>query len=215
MKERKEKRYHKHYRAIRYKKRMEKEQRKSVQSARNNGKKNKRKNIKKENVLQDRNTGRSNTKSMKLTFSRVIPFVIAVAWLGVLVFLSSQNGESTAATSLPMAEWLQQYIFTSMDVGTVHMMIRRDAHFIVFFIESLLFLTAVYNVWGKLWRSVGTATVLCVSLAYIDEAHKVLIPGRHCQWNEAGMNAIGALLGIGIFLIIYFVVWGVKKVIRH
>ena len=190
---------------------MEKEQRKAVQSARNNGKKN----IKKENVLHDRNTGRSNTKLMKLTFSRVIPFLIALVWLGVLVFLSSQNGESTAATSLPMAEWLQQHIFTTMDVGTVHMMIRRDAHFIVFFVESLLFLTAVYNVWGKLWRSVATATVLCVSLAYIDEAHKVFIPGRHCQWNEAGMNATGALLGIGVFLIIYFVVWGISKLIRH
>ena len=136
MKERKKKRYHKHYRAIKYKKRMEKEQRKSAQSARNNGKKNKRKNIKNENVLQDRNTGRANTKLMKLTFSRVIPFVIAAVWLGVLVFLSSQNGESTAATSLPMAEWLQQHIFTTMDVGAVHMMIRRDAHFIVFFIEK-------------------------------------------------------------------------------
>lgn len=187
MKERVKKRQHKHHRAIQYKKRMEKEQRKSARFARKNG----------ENEYR--------------IARKMIPFLIALVWLGVLVFLSSQNGESTAATSLPMAEWLQQHIFTTMDVGSVHMMIRRDAHFIVFFVESLLFLTAVYNVWGKLWRSVATATVLCVSLAYIDEAHKVFIPGRHCQWNEAGMNATGALLGIGVFLIIYFVVRGIKN----
>lgn len=185
------KRHHKHYRAIQYKKRMEKEQRKSVQFARKN-----------------RNDGNRIAGKM-------IPFLIAAVWLGVLIFLSSQNGESTATTSLPIAEWLQQHIFTARDVGTVHMMLRRDAHFIVFFVEALLFLTAVYNVWGKLWRSAGIATVLCVSLAYIDEAHKVFIPGRHCQWNEAGMNAIGALLGIGAFLVIYFVVWGLRKLIRH
>lgn len=205
MKEREKRRRHKRYRAIQYKKHMEKEQRKAVQFSENNRRT--------ENTLQDRTTGRSNTKSMKLTFGRVIPFAIALVWLGVLVFLSSQNGENTAATSLPMAEWLQQHIFTTMDVGTVHMMIRRDAHFIVFFVESLLFMTAVYNVWGKLGRSVATATVLCITLAYLDEAHKVFIPGRHCQWNEAGMNATGALLGIGVFLVIYFIVWGIKRVL--
>ena len=72
-------------------------------------------------------------KNRKLT---MISFLPAIIWLILLLVLSSQNGPQTAATSLPMAEWIQQHFFPQDSVDYVHMYLRKWAHFIVYFIES-------------------------------------------------------------------------------
>lgn len=53
-------------------------------------------------------------KNRKLT---MISFLPAIIWLILLLVLSSQNGPQTAATSLPMAEWIQQHFFPQDSVA--------------------------------------------------------------------------------------------------
>ena len=65
-------------------------------------------------------------KNRKLT---MISFLPAIIWLILLLVLSSQNGPQTAATSLPMAEWIQQHFFPQDSVDYVHMYLRKWAHF--------------------------------------------------------------------------------------
>ena len=65
----------------------------------------------------------------------MISFLPAIIWLILLLVLSSQNGPQTAATSLPMAEWIQQHFFPQDSVDYVHMYLRKWAHFIVYFIR--------------------------------------------------------------------------------
>lgn len=57
-------------------------------------------------------------KNRKLT---MISFLPAIIWLILLLVLSSQNGPQTAATSLPMAEWIQQHFFPQDSVDGVIM----------------------------------------------------------------------------------------------
>ena len=114
----------------------------------------------------------------------MISFLPAIIWLILLLVLSSQNGPQTAATSLPMAEWIQQHFFPQDSVDYVHMYLRKWAHFIVYFIESGLLV-----------------------LAIADEAHKVLIVGRHCQWDEAGINIVGVIMGV---LLTWSILWLIR-----
>lgn len=39
-------------------------------------------------------------------------------------------------------------------------------------------------------------------IAVVDEAHKALIPGRHCSWTEADSNVLGAAFGADLILAI-------------
>ena len=110
----------------------------------------------------------------------MISFLPAIIWLILLLVLSSQNGPQTAATSLPMAEWIQQHFFPQDSVDGVHMYLRKWAHFIVYFIESGLLVLAMKNVM-KAWKAACAVFGLCTILAIADEAHKVLIVGRHCD----------------------------------
>ena len=44
-------------------------------------------------------------------------------------------------------------------------------------------------------------------LAIADEAHKVLIVGRHCQWDEAGINIVGVIMGV---LLTWSILWLIR-----
>lgn len=48
---------------------------------------------------------------------------------------------------------------------------------------------------------------LCTILAIADEAHKVLIVGRHCQWDEAGINIVGVIMGV---LLTWSILWLIR-----
>lgn len=43
--------------------------------------------------------------------------------------------------------------------------------------------------------------------AIADEAHKVLIVGRHCQWDEAGINIVGVIMGV---LLTWSILWLIR-----
>ena len=136
----------------------------------------------------------------------MISFLPAIIWLIHLLVLSSQNGPQTAATSLPMAEWIQQHFFPQDSVDGVHMYLRKWAHFIVYFIESGLLVLAMKNVM-KAWKAACAVFGLCTILAIADEAHKVLIVGRHCQWDEAGINIVGVIMGV---LLTWSILWLIR-----
>lgn len=150
---------------------------------------------------------KENTKE-KNKKSAIISFLPAIIWLVILLALSSQNGPETAATSLPIAEWIQQHIFPQDSVDYVHMYLRKWAHFIVYFVESGLLVLAMKNVM-KAWKAACTVFGLCTVLAIADEAHKVFIAGRHCQWDEAGINIVGVIMGV---LLTWSILWLIRWV---
>lgn len=59
----------------------------------------------------------------------------------------------------------------------------------------------------KAWKAACAVFGLCTILAIADEAHKVLIVGRHCQWDEAGINIVGVIMGV---LLTWSILWLVR-----
>lgn len=124
-------------------------------------------------------------------------FLPAVLWLAVIFFLSSQPGDDTASLSLAITRWLMRFLPSVSEAG-LHLLLRKLAHVGVYFVEGALLYPAL-----RAWlRSVGKCFFLtiavCALIAAADEAHKILIPGRHCSWDEAALNVLGAFLGAGL-----------------
>ena len=59
----------------------------------------------------------------------------------------------------------------------------------------------------EVWKAACAVFGLCTILAIADEAHKVLIVGRHCQWDEAGINIIGVIMGV---LLTWSILWLIR-----
>lgn len=134
---------------------------------------------------------------------QLIPFLIAAAWLGVIFFLSSQNGEQTADLSLGIVGVIHralQSVGIRININHLHHALRTSAHVIVFFVEGSLLYWAINGLTRQRRVSFLAALIVAIPLCALDELHKLPIPGRHCQWDEAALNFVGAALGILVCL---------------
>lgn len=140
---------------------------------------------------------------IKIKPRQLIPFLIAAAWLGMIFFLSSQNGEQTADLSLGIVDVIHralQSVGIQININHLHHALRTSAHVIVFFVEGILLYWAINGLTERRRVSLISALLVAIPLCALDELHKLPIPGRHCQWDEAALNFVGAALGILVCL---------------
>jgi len=97
-------------------------------------------------------------------------------------------------------------LFSTGQCGLCAYVSEKMGTLIVYFIESGLLVLAMKNVM-KAWKAACAVFGLCTILAIADEAHKVLIVGRHCQWDEAGINIVGVIMGV---LLTWSILWLIR-----
>ena len=134
-------------------------------------------------------------------YRKALCYLPSILWLGIIFFLSGQTGEQTTSLSLSIAQWLMRFFPGASETG-LHMWLRKLAHIGVYFVEGALLFPALRRTLRGAGKGFLTTLVLCALIAAVDEAHKALIPGRHCSWDEAGLNVLGAFLGAGTALIV-------------
>lgn len=140
---------------------------------------------------------------MKRRLGAGILWGLAAAWLGLCFFLSWQTGEDTAQVSLRLAAVLLRLmgrVGLHPDPVAFHAFLRTSAHWGAFLVAGALVSGAAAVTWWDRPRpalvafAVGMA--LCAVSACASEMVKVLIPGRHLQWDELGLNLLGAAMGV-------------------
>ena len=133
-------------------------------------------------------------------YRKALHYHLAILWLGTIFFLSGHTGEQTASLSLSIARWLARFFPGASEAG-LHIWLRKLAHIGVYFVEGALLFPALRCTLRSAGKGFAATLVLCALIAAADEAHKALIPGRHCSWDEAGLNVLDAFLGAGAVLI--------------
>ena len=110
------------------------------------------------------------------------------------------NGESSGSFSGGFSAWIGQFIpFLSPDSPYGHFLIRKIAHFSIFFLLGTLlcWLMGMLNHQKILLR----ALLLAACVATIDESIQRLIPGRYGCLSDMLLDSCGALAGICFFLL--------------
>ena len=115
---------------------------------------------------------------------KIVFFIV----LAIEVFLSHQPGEESGAESRALAK--------SLHVS--ERWLRVSAHVIFFAALSFLMLTAFPTL--PLWVRIGIIGVWTI----LDEWTKGwrFFPGRHFSWQDVGWNALGWVIGIGVWVMI-------------
>lgn len=120
----------------------------------------------------------------------------AAAW-GALIFIFSTSyfsSEHTAGVIIPILHWL--FPGASLDaLLEVHHWIRKSAHFIEFFVFSLLLLRAIRGErQGLNWRWALLAIGIAAAYAGLDEFHQVFVPNRVASPWDALIDTSGAVV---------------------
>ena len=107
--------------------------------------------------------------------TRYLFLVLAIAWAGVIFYLSSQSSIDTPA------------LFPGQD-KLFHMMAFGVLGFL--FMGAMKTTTSGYRI-GQVWLVV----ILVVLYGLLDEFHQYFVPGRTVEFYDALADATGALLG--------------------
>lgn len=121
--------------------------------------------------------------------NRTIWCVATFLWLGIMFFLSHQDGTDTFNTSHGLTLYLSQLL--NMDPQLLHGIVRKAAHLVLYFVLVMLLCGCQLGGRKRPWL----ALVLAIVFSIVDEATKPLIPGRHCDVEDILLNDVGVVLG--------------------
>jgi Predicted integral membrane protein len=141
--------------------------------------------------------------SLRKTFSVIMVIVISV----VIFAFSAQTGEDSATTSEGLAlsalRWtgqneslLESFIQESIFI------IRKFAHFIIFFLLGIASFNMFKQFHKKKDKSALYALLYCTCYAILDELHQYLVPGRSARVTDVVIDIAGATCGILMLFII-------------
>jgi VanZ family protein len=118
------------------------------------------------------------------------------AWAALIFFFSTDtfSATHTSLLILPALRWLFPHA-SPETLETTHFLIRKSAHFVEYFIFSLLALHALRSEDGR-WklRWALEAVVLAGAYAALDEFHQSFVPSRTASVHDVLLDTSGAVV---------------------
>ncbi|MGN0155476.1 MAG: VanZ family protein [Lachnospiraceae bacterium] len=138
-----------------------------------------------------------------------ISIILLVCWVSLVLFLSFQNGQETAGTSMHFTQSILR-IFMKEEPGWDMLMLwdarfRLAAHFVLLFLYGIIIMITLLQWIDRLWVVTSVSVVSGVFLAVMSEVGKLSIEGRHCDLSEMGLNVVGAIAGALIVMVIHLI----------
>lgn len=133
-------------------------------------------------------------------YQKILLAMLFLVWVCVILFLSGQNGSEafrlTYNLALPIARCF--YENPNNDQILVVMAVMRQAgRCMVFAIFGILFSLCLNTMFWQMKQSKRRLILIggIILFSVFDEAHKLLIAGRHCTLQEIGLNILSGFAG--------------------
>lgn len=151
---------------------------------------------------------------MSKTGKRLLAFIPALLWYGVIWRFSAQTATQSGGVSGGLLHTLLQLISPAyteaveeiqvVSVGILSFFIRKAAHISLYFVLTALLLLALSQVADRTALRRGAALALCALLAGLDEYHQTFVPGRSGELRDVCIDTAGG----GLFLLLWaMLVW--------
>lgn len=140
--------------------------------------------------------------------SKVVAVIFTISWMIVIFYLSHQPASVSSELSgsfVDMIVTISSYFPFTIDPSIIHFFIRKSAHFIAYFILGLFMIHTFRLMYTLTTASVMIAFGMTVLYAISDEVHQRFIPGRSGEVRDVLIDSVGSLMGIGVYLLLYFI----------
>lgn len=133
---------------------------------------------------------------------RLISCAVVVA---AIFYLSNQPASQSGAMSLVLTEKILLLVekilpATDLTAEDIHNTFRKTAHFFIFMLLGLLMMSLVKSMKIGSLTAAFIAFGICIGFALLDETHQFFIEGRSAEMRDVWIDSAGALVGIGLFL---------------
>ena len=152
---------------------------------------------------------------------RLALWALAVAWMGLIFYFSTEDAEGSSATSDLVVRWLlstfdRSFSSLSPEAQLLRMedwsfAVRKLAHFTLFAVLGFLCFAA-FSVDLPPRRAFPAALILGGVRAVLDEVQQAFVPGRSCELRGMGIDFAGVFLGAAFLLLILY--WIQRKKLK-
>jgi len=139
---------------------------------------------------------------------RILAWASLIVWLVLIFYFSHQPASESKRLSTEVTKSVVETVGKvapdkKLNVDKVHHTIRKNAHFLLYFVLGVLVLNAFRNSWwSRKGILIGGSFLFCVFYALSDEFHQVFVPGRGPQLSDVLIDSAGAGLGIALFAMV-------------
>lgn len=139
-----------------------------------------------------------------MTKYKKLSWLAVFLWMALIFYLSHQPSSVSSELSSGITEFIinaaeKLVPDIGIDLRDFHYIVRKNAHFIAYFILGILSINAIKSdkISGK--HSIFLALGISVLYAMSDEFHQLFIAGRSGEVRDVFIDSSGALAGIVIY----------------
>ena len=141
-------------------------------------------------------------KPGKSTVLTAVSWTAVAVCMGIIFFLSSQDGSGSQALSDNFTFFLGLPLYFVRAV-------RKAAHFLEFTVLAVLFFNALYRSFGRFRPFLSF--LLTAAYAASDEFHQLSVDGRACRIFDFFVDCAGAATGIAVLYLLIFLFGKLKS----
>lgn len=148
---------------------------------------------------------------------RVLIWIVTIAWMGGIYFLSDRPVEQSLQDSSKVMEVLKlaPSVEEASDTNNaqmlnIQMFVRKQAHVMLYMgLAGLIFLS-IYGYFGKSEKTALISFILTTLYGASDEIHQIF-SNRGSQVRDVIIDARGAVWGICFALIVFIIIENIPK----
>lgn len=145
----------------------------------------------------------------KKRISILVSWTLVFIWMAVIFLFSAQpahesDGLSKSVTLfvIQLAKRVMPLDELTVDIATLNHLIRKLAHFTVYFVLGILTANALKTSGVSTFKAVALALAICIVYAATDEIHQMFVPGRGAQVKDVLIDSAGAVVGVGVYVFV-------------
>ncbi|MBU5676536.1 VanZ family protein [Alkaliphilus sp. MSJ-5] len=141
----------------------------------------------------------------------VISWTALIFWLVLIFYLSAQPVHQSNGLSKKVTEVIIEKVeiiapYSNFNISRMNHLVRKNAHFFAYLILGILVMNVLRRSGMKINKGVILSLSFCILYAMSDEFHQLFVPGRGAQVKDVLLDSAGAVVGIGIYLVVKFIV---------
>lgn len=138
---------------------------------------------------------------------RVIKIILIIVWMVIVFSFSNQGGTKSSNTSRKVTIAVVQAVSdktieeNKLLLEKMEKVIRKLAHYTIYAVGGFLIMNYAYTTNKKTKEKVFYSTAFGTGYAVTDELHQLFVSGRSARIFDVGIDTLGIVTGIGIYVI--------------
>lgn len=148
---------------------------------------------------------KKNDKNQQI---KIIKIILIVIWMVVIFSFSNQGGTKSSNTSQKVTKVIIDMVGNDSKaqneqfIANLEKVIRKLAHYSIYTVGGILIMSYSYTLDKPRRQQVCGSLIFGTFYAVTDELHQFFVPGRSARFFDIGIDTLGVLTGIAIYMMI-------------